>query len=186
MPSAQLLKETEEKMKKAGESLARELGGIRTGKANPSLLDGIKVEYYGTPTPLKQLANVSAPEPRLIVVQPFDRTAIAEIEKAIQKSSLGLNPASDGTVIRLPVPALTEDRRKELGKMVRKMGEQGKVAVRNIRRDANDQIKKLEKGGDLREDESSRDQESVQKLTDRFVENIDELIARKESEVMEV
>lgn len=183
---AELLSDTENRMRKAGDSLARELASIRTGKANPGLLDGIKVDYYGTPTALKQLANVSAPEPRLIVVQPFDRTAIAEIEKSIQKSSLGLNPTNDGTVVRIPVPALTEDRRKELGKLVKKMGEAGKVAVRNVRRDANDRLKKLEKEGTLREDETSREQENVQKLTDKFIEEIDRLVNRKEAEVMEV
>jgi len=186
MPSDELLTNTEERMRKAGESLARELAGIRTGKANPNLLDPIKVDYYGTPTPLKQLANVSAPEPRLMVIQPFDRNAIGEIEKAVQKSSLGLNPSNDGNVVRIPIPPLTEERRKELSKVVRKMGEASKVSVRNIRRDANNDLKKLEKDGTLREDESVRDQEKVQKLTDKYVEEIERLVTRKEEEVMEV
>ncbi len=186
MSSAELLAQTEDRMRKTGESLAREFAGIRTGKANPNLLDPIKVDYYGTPTPLKQLANVSAPEPRLMVIQPFDKGSIAEIEKAVQKSSLGLNPASDGNVVRIPIPSLTEDRRKELRKLVHKMGESSKVAVRNIRRDANGELKKMEKEGNLREDESGRDQEEVQKLTDKFVEEIDRLVTRKEEEVMEV
>lgn len=181
-----LLKETEERMKKAGESLSRDLSGIRTGKANPSLLDPIKVDYYGTPTPLKQLANVAAPEPRLLVVQPFDKNAMQEIEKAIQKASLGLNPASDGNLIRIPVPALTEERRRDLGKSVKKLGEGAKVAVRNIRRDANDHLKKMEKEGAIPEDQSKRELERVQELTDKYIEEIDKMVARKEAEVMEV
>ena len=181
-----LIAETEDRMRKAGESLARELAGIRTGKANPALLDPVKVDYYGTPTPLRQLASIGAPEPRLIVVQPFDKTALAEIEKAILKTSLGLNPSNDGNIIRIPIPPLTEERRKELAKMVRKMGESGKVAVRNIRRDANEKIKKSEKDGDVAEDDSKRLQDRVQELTDKYTEEIDGMVSGKEKEVMEV
>ena len=181
-----LIAETEDRMRKAGESLARELAGIRTGKANPALLDPVKVDYYGAPTPLRQLANIGAPEPRLIVVQPFDKTALAEIEKAILKSSLGLNPSNDGNLIRIPIPALTEERRKELAKLVRKMGENGKVAVRNIRRDANEKIKRSEKEGEITEDDSKRLQDRVQDLTNKYTEEIDGMVAGKEKEVMEV
>jgi ribosome recycling factor len=185
MPDA-LLTETEGRMRKAKENLARELSGIRTGKANPALLDGLKVDYYGAPTPLRQLANVAAPEPRMLLVQPFDRNAIGEIEKAILKSDLALNPANDGNVVRIPIPPLTEERRKELGKLVKRMGENAKVAVRNVRRDANDKLKKKEKEGDLAEDQSKRGQEKVQDLTDKYVDDIDQMIAQKEKEVMEV
>jgi len=181
-----LITETEDRMRKAGESLARELAGIRTGKANPALLDPVKVDYYGAPTPLRQLANIGAPEPRLIVVQPFDKTALGEIEKAILKSSLGLNPSNDGNLIRIPIPALTEERRKELAKLVRKMGENGKVAVRNIRRDANEKIKRSEKEGEIAEDDSKRLQDRVQDLTNKYTEEIDGMVAGKEKEVMEV
>ena len=184
--SNEVLKDTEDRMKKTVESLARELTGIRTGKANPALLDPVKVEYYGTPTPLKQLANVAAPEPRLIVVQPFDKNILADIEKAILKTDLGLNPGNDGNLIRIPIPPLTEERRKELGKMVRKLGENGKVAVRNIRRDANDKLKKLEKEGTITEDDSKRDHENVQELTNKHTEEIDGMVSHKEEEIMEV
>ncbi len=181
-----VLRETEDRMKKAEEAVSRELSGIRTGKANPALLDPVKVDYYGAPTPLRQLANVAAPEPRLIVVQPFDKRAIGEIEKAIHKSSLGLNPSNDGNLIRIPIPPLTEERRRELTKVVRKMGEGGKVAVRNIRRDANDKLKKLEKDGDITKDDSDKQIAKVQTLTDKYIQDIDKMIERKEKEVMEV
>ncbi|MBN1826768.1 MAG: ribosome recycling factor [Candidatus Eisenbacteria bacterium] len=181
-----LIAETEDRMRKAGDSLARELAGIRTGKANPGLLDPVKVDYYGTQTPLRQLANVAAPEPRLLVVQPFDKSALGEMEKAILKSSLGLNPSNDGNVIRIPIPSLTEERRKELAKMVRKLGESGKVAVRNIRRDANEKIKRSEKEGQVTEDDSKRMLERIQEITDKYIEEIDGMVAAKEKEVMEV
>ncbi|MFH1681653.1 MAG: ribosome recycling factor [Candidatus Eisenbacteria bacterium] len=181
-----ILRETEDRMKKAGEAVGRELAGIRTGKANPALLDAVKVEYYGTPTPLRQLANIAAPEPRLIVVQPFDKRTIGDIEKAILKSSLGLNPSNDGNLIRIPIPQLTEERRRELTKIVRKMGESGKVAVRNIRRDANDRLKKQEKDGEIPEDQGKKQHDKVQEITDKQVEEIDKMIERKEKEVMEV
>ncbi|MBM3320693.1 MAG: ribosome recycling factor [Candidatus Eisenbacteria bacterium] len=181
-----VMQEAAERMKKAEEALARELAGIRTGKANPALLDPIKVEYYGAPTPLRQLANIAAPEPRLLVIQPFDKRAIPEIEKAILKSPLGLNPASDGNLIRIPIPSLTEERRRELTKLVRKMGENAKVAVRNIRRDANDRLKKMEKDGAVTEDEGKKQLEKVQDLTNKNIDEIDKMIERKEKEVMEV
>jgi ribosome recycling factor len=181
-----VMHETEDRMKKAEEAVARELAGIRTGKANPALLDPVRVDYYGAPTPLRQLANVTAPEPRLIVIQPFDKRGIGDIEKAIQKSSLGLNPASDGNLIRIPIPPLTEERRRDLTKLVRKIGENGKVAVRNIRRDANDQLKKLERDGEVTEDEGKKQHDRVQTLTDKYIQDIDKMIERKEKEVMEV
>lgn len=181
-----LITETDERMVKTGESLARELSGIRTGKANPALLDPVKVDYYGTPTSLRQLANVGVPEPRLILIQPFDKTVLGEIEKAIQKSSLGLNPSSDGNVIRIPIPTLTEDRRKELGKVVKKMGENAKVAVRNIRRDTNEKLKKMEKASEISEDDSKRLHDRVQEMTDKHIKEIDGMVTHKEKEVMEV
>ncbi len=180
------MQEAAERMKKAEEAFGRELAGIRTGKANPALLDPIKVDYYGAPTPLRQLANIAAPEPRLLVIQPFDKRAIPEIEKAILKSPLGLNPASDGNLIRIPIPSLTEERRRELTKLVRKMGENAKVAVRNIRRDANDRLKKMEKDGTVTEDEGKKQLDKVQDLTNKRIDEIDKMIERKEKEVMEV
>lgn len=176
----------EEKMSKAVEALKKELGTIRAGRATPSLLDKIMVEYYGTSTPLNQLATISAPEPRLLMVQPWDKSVIGDIEKAIQKSDLGLTPNNDGSVIRLPVPQLTEERRKELVKMIRKKAEESRVAVRNIRREANDMLKDLEKDGDISKDDLKRSQDDIQKLTDNYVENIDKVLETKETEVTEI
>jgi ribosome recycling factor len=178
--------ETEEKMGKALEAMGRELASIRTGKATSSLLDGIQVDYYGTMTPLSQVANISAPDPRLLVIQPWEKKLIPEIVKAIQKSDLGLNPQSDPNVIRLPIPALTEERRRDLAKVVKKVGEEGKVAVRNIRRDANDAFKKAEKDKEVSEDDSRKGQEQVQKITDEHIEKLDEMLKKKEQEIMEV
>lgn len=159
---------------------------MRAGRATPALLDKIMVNYYGTPTPVNQLANISVPEARLLVIQPWDKTALPEIEKAILKSDLGINPASDGVVIRLAVPQLTRERRVELMKVIKKKAEEGRVAIRNIRRDTNDQLKSQQKEGNISEDELKRKQEDVQKMTDRMIKDIDNLLANKEQEIMQV
>jgi len=182
----EILKETEERMKKTVEFFRKELAGIRAGRATPALLDRIMVDYYGTQTPLNQLANVSAPEPRLLVIQPYDKTAIGEIEKAIMKSDLGITPNTDGNIIRLTIPQLTEERRQQLVKVVRKKAEEERVAIRNARRDANDQLKRLERDGEIPEDDARRAQAEVQELTDKYIKEIDELLAQKERDVMEV
>ena len=178
--------DAEVKMDKAIAAFQRDLSTLRAGRATPSLLDRIEVDYYGALTPLNQLAGVSAPEPRLLVVQPWDKQAMPEIEKAIMKSDLGLTPSNDGNVIRLTIPELTEERRKDLVKYVRKKAEEGRVSVRNIRRDANDEIKKLEKDSDISEDESRRSQDSIQELTNEKIEEIDKFLEAKEKEMMEV
>lgn len=181
-----LLTQNEEKMDKTIEALKRDLASIRTGRASTTLLDRISVDYYGTPTPIKQVANVSAPEPRLITIIPWERKMLGDIERAILKSDLGLNPNNDGTMIRLEIPQLTEERRKELSKKVSKDAEDSKVVIRNIRRDANDAIKKMEKKKEITEDDSKEAQENIQKLTDKKIKLIDEIKAKKEKEVMEV
>lgn len=181
-----LLTQNEEKMDKTIEALKRDLASIRTGRASTTLLDRISVDYYGTPTPVKQVANVSAPEPRLITIVPWERKMLGDIERAILKSDLGLNPNNDGTMIRLEIPQLTEERRKELSKKVSKDAEDSKVVIRNIRRDANDAIKKMEKKKEITEDDSKDAQENIQKLTDKKIKLIDEIKAKKEKEVMEV
>jgi len=178
--------EAEQKMRKTLETLRHELAGIRTGRATTNLLDGIRVEYYGNPTPLNQVASISVPEHRLLVVQPWEKKMIEEISKAILKSNLGLNPVNDGNVIRLAIPALTEERRKELVKLVRKFGEDAKVAVRNVRRDANEHLLKAEKDKLISEDDRRKAQESSQKITDKYIEEIDKILQAKEAEVMEV
>jgi ribosome recycling factor len=176
----------EHRMKRAVEILQRDYANIRTGRASPALLEKVQVDYYGTLTPINNLATVSVPEPRLIVVQPWDRTTISPIEKAIQKSDLGLNPSSDGTVIRLVLPQLTEERRRELVKQVHRRAEEGRVAIRNIRREAQDEFKKLEREHAISEDELKRLGERLQKLTDSHVAQIEEIARRKEHDVMEV
>lgn len=181
-----ILKNAEDSMNKSMENLQRELAGIRTGKANPALLDTIKVEYYGQTVPLKQVASIAAPDVHLLTVQPWDKTIVPNIEKAILASELGLNPQSDGTLIRLPIPQLTEERRKDLVKVVKRVGEETKVAVRNIRRDANDAIKNLEKKSEISEDNMHTNQDKIQKLTNKYISNIDEAIDVKEKEVMEL
>lgn len=181
-----LLTQNEEKMDKTIEALKRDLASIRTGRASTTLLDRISVDYYGTPTPVKQVANVSAPEPRLITIVPWERKMLGDIERAILKSDLGLNPNNDGTMIRLEIPQLTEERRKELSKKVSKDAEDSKVVIRNIRRDANDAIKKMEKKKEITEDDSKEAQENIQKLTDKKIKLIDEIKTKKEKEVMEV
>ena len=179
-------KETEEKMKKSINVYKEELQGIRAGRAHPSILDNIEVDYYGTSTPLKQVASISAPEPRLLVIQPWDANLIPVIEKEILKSDLGLNPSNDGKLIRLPIPMLTEERRKELVKVVRKSQENAKVAIRNTRREANDEIKKMEKNKELSEDERRQSEEKIQEITDKYIEEIDLITKQKEEELMEI
>ncbi|MFD3260957.1 ribosome recycling factor [Paenibacillus lentus] len=175
----------EERMDKAIQSLKRDLATLRAGRAAPSLLDRIQVDYYGTPTPINQLANINTPDSRTLMIQPWDKSSLAEIERAIQKSDLGLSPANDGSLIRLSIPPLTEERRVDLVKMTKKFGEEAKVAIRNIRRDANDDIKKLEKT-EISEDESRRHQDDIQKSTDKFIAEVDKVLAAKEKEIMEV
>ena len=175
----------ESKMKKTMANLDGELGTIRAGRANPNVLNKIMVDYYGTPTPIQQVANVSVPEPRMIQIQPWEKNMVKVIEKAIQVSDLGINPTNDGSVIRLVFPELTEERRKELVKDVKKKGEQAKVAVRNIRRDGNDAFKKL-KGSDVSEDEIKDLEDELQKLTDKFIKEVDKAVESKSKEVMTV
>ncbi len=174
------------KMELAVDSIRHEFTKLRTGKASPALLDGIQVEYYGSKTPIKQVANVSAPEPRLLVVQPWEKRLIGDIEKAILKSDLGLNPTNDGIVVRIPIPQLTEERRQGLVKIAKKVGEEGKISVRNIRRDANEKLKKAEKNHEISEDNFHDAQNDIQKLTDDYVKKIDDLVSIKEKEIMEI
>src|SRR5690625_2275956 len=181
-----IIKEMREKMEAAVQAYTRNLATVRAGRANPSLLDNVFVDYYGAPTPLNQLAQVGAPEARLLVITPFDKSAIGDIEKAIQKADLGLSPSSDGNVIRISIPALTEERRKELTRVVGKFAEESRVQVRNIRREANDALRKLEKDNAITEDELRANQDNVQKETDDFIAQIDELAKNKENEIMEV
>lgn len=181
-----LIKEAENNMKKSVELLKKEFASMRAGRATPALLDKIMVNYYGTPTPVNQLANIAVPEARLLVIQPWDKSSLPEIERAIMKSDLGITPASDGTVIRLAIPQLTQERRKELAKAIKKKAEEGRVAVRNVRRDVNDQLKNLQKDGKTSEDELKRGQDEVQKLTDRMIKEIDNLLSIKEQEIMQV
>lgn len=181
-----VLQSAEERMEKAIQALRRDLATVRAGRATPAMLDKITVEYYGSQMPVNQVAGVSSPEPRMLMIAPWDKSMLGEIEKAIQKSDLGLNPSNDGVVIRLVVPQLTEQRRQELIKVVRKMCEESRVAVRNIRRDANDELKKLEKNGDVSEDDVHREQDKVQSLTDRYVAEIDKISATKEQDLKEV
>jgi len=175
-----------QRMEKAVEVTRREFASIRTGRATTVLLDGIKVEAYGSTVPLVQVASMSAPEPRLLVVQPWDRSLIPDVEKAIQRSDLGLTPSNDGTVIRLPIPQLTEDRRKDLVRLVRRVAEEGRVAIRNVRRDSNEDLKKREKTKEISEDESHRLGDEIQELTDEYIAELDEALSRKEKEIMEV
>ncbi len=177
--------ETRERMGKTITALENELKRIRTGRASTSLLDGIKLDYYGTPTPLNQTATVAVPESRLITIQPWDATIIKDIEKAILKSDLGLTPSNDGKLIRIAIPPLSEERRKELVKQVHKSCEEHKVAVRNIRRDANELIKGFKKDGDVSEDDAFKAQDQVQKITDEFISKIDDVYKAKESEILE-
>lgn len=176
----------ESKMTKSFDALGRDLAAIRAGRANPHVLDKIKVDYYGTPTPLQQVGNISVPEARMIVIQPWEKSLLKAIEKAILTSDLGINPTNDGTCIRLVFPELTEERRKELAKDVKKKGEGAKVAIRNIRRDANDTFKKMEKGGEISEDDQKLAEEKIQKLTDKMIEKVDKAVEVKTKEIMTV
>jgi|UniRef100_A0A7C5EPM3 ribosome recycling factor len=179
-----ILEDVRRRMSKVLEVMAQDLARVRTGRASVALLEGIKVEAYGSTMPLSQVASLAAPEPRLLTVQPWDPSLLPEIEKAILKSDLGLNPASDGKLIRLPIPPLTTERRKELVKLVKKMGEEAKVALRNVRRDGNERLKELKKDKQLSEDEAHRAQEEVQKITDEFIKKVDAQAAEKEKEIM--
>ncbi|MFW6052800.1 MAG: ribosome recycling factor [Desulfosalsimonas sp.] len=181
-----IISEAEEKMDKSVFTLKKELQKIRTGRASLSLLDDVRVDYYGTPTPLNQIASLSVPESRLITIQPWDPSAGKEIEKAIMKSNLGLTPSSDGKIIRINIPPLTEDRRKEIVKQVNKLCEEYRIAVRNIRRDANDSLKTLKKDGDASEDDVNKSLDDIQKLTDEHIKQIDDLYKDKEKEILEV
>lgn len=180
------LKETDENMRKAVEATRRDLRAIRTGRANPAILDSLRVDYYGSQTPINQMATIGVPEPRMIVVQPWDKTAIDAIMKAIQSSDLGITPSTDGVVIRLPFPPLTEDRRGDLVKVAHRLAEEGKVSIRNVRRDANEMLKGTAKDGDMSEDERDRLMDVVQDLTDKHTTRIDELVEEKVKEIMEI
>ena len=179
-------KRAREQMEQAVEALRREFASVRTGKASPALLDTVRVEAYGSQVPLNQVATVSAPEPRLLVVQPWDRGTLGAIEKAIQTADLGLNPSNDGKIIRVPIPALTEERRKEYVRLLHKMAEEGRVSIRQARQKANDQIKKLQKDHEISEDDGRREMDEVQKLTDSYIQQLEELLRHKEAEVIEV
>ena len=181
-----IMVEAEERMKKAVEAVRRELSGVRTGKATPALLDTVRVEAYGQPTPLNQLGQVTAPEPRLLVVQPYDKSLVKAVHRAIQQADLGLNPTDDGIVVRVPIPTLTEEPRKDLVKLVAKFAEEGRVHVRQIRHDVIHELKKQGKDGVLPEDEERRLETETQKLTDRYIGSVDELLKKKTAEVMEV
>lgn len=181
-----VLKELEDKMKKSVQALQKDLGGLRAGRATPALLDKITVEYYGVPSPIHQVASVNVPDPRTLVIQPWDKSMIKPIEKAIQKSDLGMMPNSDGIVIRLTIPPLTTERRNDLVKQAKKKAEEGRVAIRNLRRDGNEMVKQLEKDGAVSEDQAKKGQEDIQKLTDKYIKEVDEVLAAKEAEIMEV
>lgn len=184
--SVNVQKNLEEKISKSIEVLKEKLNSVRAGRANPALLDQVQAEYYGSTMPIKNIANISAPDPRTIAVIPFDPSTVKDIEKAIMAANLGFNPSNDGKTIRLVIPPLTEERRKEITKTVKKMGEEDKVAIRNLRREANDELKKQEKAGELTEDDLKVELEDVQKKIDKAVKDIDEIVANKEKEIMEV
>lgn len=182
----EVLKNARNGMDKAIESLKKDFTRVRTGRASVSLFDHVRVDYYGTPTPLNQIGTLAVPEPRLITIQPWERKLLPDIEKAIFKADLGLNPSSDGQLIRIVIPPLTEERRKEMAKLLKRMGEETKIAIRNVRRDANDTVKKLAKDKEISEDEAKRIEKEIQDLTDKFVARADEAVAVKEKEVMEI
>lgn len=184
LPLQQLAKDAEDKMKKTASAVTRQFSEVRGGRANPAMVEHIIVAYYGTPTPLKQLAAITAPEPRLVVVQPWDANAVQDIEKAIMASGLGITPQVDGKLLRLPVPPLTTERRGELTKLLHKMAEEGRVAIRTLRRDANEAIKKLKGDKQISEDDSFKAQENIQKLTDKHIAEIDALLKQKEHELV--
>ncbi|MFH1759791.1 MAG: ribosome recycling factor [bacterium] len=181
-----IINECKERMQKTLESLNKELMGLRSGRANASLVADIKVNYYGTPTPLKQLANISIPEAKLLVIQPYDKTSLGEIEKAIQSADIGINPNNDGNFIRLPIPPLTEDTRRDLVKQAKKMGEEKKIALRNVRRDSNDKVKEAEKNKEITKDEQKKTLDDIQEVTGDFVKRIDNMIQKKEQEILSV
>jgi ribosome recycling factor len=180
------LKQAEEKMTKAIEVVREEFGGVRTGRASPALVQRLQIDYYGTQTPLQQLAGISVPDPRSLLISPYDRSAISAIEKAIMASDIGITPSNDGAAIRLNFPALTEERRKELIKLVRDRTEHGRVSIRNVRRHAKEEIERDQKGGDVSEDDMRRAEKELQKLTDRFIGEVDDMLQRKEAELLEV
>jgi len=182
----QIHEDAEDRMQKAVSSTQNEMSAIRTGRANPQVLDRVSVDYYGAPTPLNQMANISAPDGQSLLIQPYDKSILGEIEKAIAKSELGLNPNNDGDVIRIAIPQLTEDRRKEMVKLVKKYSEEGKVVIRNIRRDATDAVKRLEKEDNMPEDEVKRQLDEVQKLTDKYTSQLETLMGNKEKEILSI
>lgn len=182
----EILDDVQKDMHKTLDSLNRELGRLRTGRANLAILDGVKVEYYGTPTPLNQVASLHVPDARLIVIKPWEKSVVPAIEKAIQQADLGLNPTTDGEVVRLPIPPLTEERRRDLVKMAKKTGEEYKVQIRKIRRDANEMLKQFQKDKEISEDDMHRGLDKVQKVTDEHVKKVDDVMAEKEKEIMEV
>ncbi|HEV8338132.1 MAG TPA: ribosome recycling factor [bacterium] len=184
--STEVIADAKARMARALEATRHEFGAVRTGRANPALLEQIRVDYYGVSTPVNQLATVSVPEPRLLVIQPWDRKMVKDVERAILKSELGLVPSSDGVVIRLPIPSLTEERRRDLVKVVRKHAEEGRVAVRNVRREAKEMIEDLEKDGEVSEDASLRAVEELQRLTDEFIAAVDRALESKEKEILEL
>jgi len=186
MMTKEVLHTTEDKMKKAFESVIRSFAEVRTGRANPQLVEGLHVEYYGTPTLLKQLASISVPDQHMIVIQPWDPTCIPDIEKAIMKSNLGVNPSNDGKMVRLSLPALSKERRQELVKLVHKMSEDGRVSLRTIRRDAKEHLEKMEKDKAISEDDKFRGVDELQKIVDKYIGKIDELLKNKEKEILEV
>ena len=182
---AEVFEDLKDRMEKAVQALERDLKRVRTGRATPSVLDGIRVDYYGAPTPLNQMASVSAPEARLLLIQPWDQQSLGDIEKAILKSDLSLTPMSDGKIIRLSIPPLSEERRRDLVKVVKKMAEESRVAVRNVRRDAMDMLKDLKKDKEISEDDQFRAQDDVQKITDDFIQKVDKRAEEKEKEILE-
>lgn len=186
MTAEEILEEMELKMMKTAEVVEHEFATIRTGKASPALVENIMVDYYGTPTRMRQIAGISTPEPRMIVLQAWDPGAVDAIEKAVLKSKLGVTPVRDGRILRVPIPELSEERRRELDKVVKHMAEEGRVAIRNVRREANEQIKKAQKDGKITEDDLARSEKTVQEKTDEYIKQIDHLLARKEKEIMEI
>ena len=181
-----VLTEGESKMDKAVEALKRDLASVRTGRATPALVEHLPIDYYGTPTPLSQIATISAPEARLLTIQPWDKQSLKEIEKSLQKSDLGMNPSSDGSVIRVPVPPLSQERRKEMVKLLKQKAENGKMSVRNVRRDSIEMLRSMERNKDLSEDEKRRAQDKLQKFTDVHIAGIDQITSAKETEIMQV
>ncbi len=186
MPFKKVINEAKEKMTKSLEHLKHEFNGIRTGKASSALVEDIRVDYYGTSTPLRDMSGISTPEPRLLLIQPWDQSAVAAIVKAIQASSLGITPVDDGRVVRIPIPELTEERRKELDKHIKHMAEEGRISVRSVRREENDRLKKMEKSKELTEDDLYDGEKETQKLTDDFIKQIDEMLKHKEEEIFTI